>query len=121
MSPNLRTLLAAAILATGATGAFASASNTPTMYQPDPALKTESMSQLRARVSQACAITQAKLQSEASEASLNRSCDCYAGRTMRSLSAEEVQAYRDTGVFNDTARDKALKALDACNLARPTM
>ena len=119
MTSTVRALLVAAAVTLSATGAFAAASNMPTQYQPDPALKTESVSQLRARVSQACAVTQAKLQSEASETSLNRACDCYAGRTMRSLSAEEVQAYRDTGVFNDTARGKALAALDACRLPRP--
>jgi hypothetical protein len=114
-----RTLLAAAAMSLTASAAYAAASNMPTQYQPDPALKTESVSQLRARVSQACAITQAKLQSEASEASLNRACNCYAGRTMRSLSADELQAYRDTGVFNDSARAKALTALDSCRLPRP--
>ena len=55
-------------------GAFAAASNTPTQYQPDPALKTETVPQLRARVSQACTIIQAKLQSGVSEASLSRPC-----------------------------------------------
>lgn len=121
MISTVRALLIAATVSLSATAAYAAASNMPTQYQPDPALKTESIGQLRARVSQACAITQAKLQSEASEASLNRSCDCYAGRTMRSLSSEEVQAYRDTGVFNDTARAKALTALDACRLPRPAI
>ncbi|MBB3020584.1 hypothetical protein FHR70_003670 [Microvirga lupini] len=119
MISTARALLVAAAVSLSATAAFAAASNMPTQYQPDPALKTESISQLRARVSQACAITQAKLQSGVSEASLSRSCDCYAGRILRSLSADEVQAYRDTGVFNDTARAKALTALDACKLPRP--
>ena len=119
MTSIVRALLVAAAVSVGATSAFAAASNMPTQYEPDPALKTESVSQLRARVSQACAITQAKLQSGVSEASLNRSCNCYAGRTMRSLSADELQAYRNTGVFNETAREKALTALDACKLPRP--
>ena len=121
MTSIIRALLVSAAVSVGATSAFAAASNTPTRYEPDPALKTESVSQLRARVSQACSITQARLQSSVSEASLNRSCDCYAGRTMRSLSADELQAYRDTGVFNDTARAKALGAIDSCNLQRPSM
>ncbi|EIM28479.1 hypothetical protein [Microvirga lotononidis] len=121
MNSIIRTLLVSAAMSVGATSVFAAASNMPTQYQPDPALKTESVSQLRARVSQACAITQARLQSGVSEASLNRSCDCYAGRTMRSLSADELQGYRDTGVFNETARAKALSALDACKLQRPKL
>ncbi len=118
MSLTLRTLLAAAAIAAASTGAFAAASNMPTNYQPDPALKTASMGELRSRVSQACSATQTKLQN-VSEAAVSGKCGCYAGRTMRALSADEVQAYRDTGVFNDTARAKALTALDACRLPRP--
>jgi hypothetical protein len=118
MTSIFRTLLAAAAISASATAAFAAASNAPTLYQPDPALKTASMSELQARVRQACSVTQAKLQG-VSEFSLAKKCDCYAGRTMRSLSADEVQAYRDTGVFNDSAREKALKAIDSCKLERP--
>ncbi|WP_243368056.1 hypothetical protein [Microvirga solisilvae] len=120
MISTFRTLLTAAFIAAGATTAFAASSSMPTQYEPDPALKTASMSDLRARVSQACSIVQAK-QQNASEASFATKCGCYAGRTMRSLNAEEVQAYRNTGVFNDTAREKALAALDACQLQRPRM
>jgi hypothetical protein len=40
---------------------------------------------------------------------------------MRAMAPDEVQAYRDTGVFNETARAKALTALDACRLQRPAM
>ena len=117
---TLRALLTAAAIATGATAALAAASNTPTMYQPDPALKTASIPELQARVRQACSITQARLQNS-TEFAMSKKCDCYAGRTMRSLSADEVQAYRDTGVFNDSAREKALKAIDSCKLQRPTL
>jgi hypothetical protein len=116
MTSIIRALLVAAAVSVSAASAFAAASNMPTQYQPDPA---ENAAQLRARVSQACSITQARLQSGVGEASLSRGCDCYAGRTMRSLSADELQAYRDTGVFNETAREKALTALDACKLPRP--
>ena len=120
MRTALRALLAAAALAASATAALASASNTPINYQPDPALKTESLSQLQARVRQACGVTQARIQN-VSEASLSRKCDCYAGRTLRAMSAEEVQAYRDTGVFNDSTRGKALASLESCKLQRPAM
>ena len=48
-----RSLLVAVALSASASAAFAAASNMPTQYQPDPALKTESIGQLRARVSQA--------------------------------------------------------------------
>ena len=118
MTSILRVLLTVATIATGSAAAFAAASNMPTQYQPDPALKTASMADLRARVSQACSITQAKMQG-VTEVSLSRKCECYAGRTMRAMSADEVQSYRDTGVFNDTARAKALAAIDSCKLQRP--
>ena len=120
MRTALRTLFAAAVLTVSATAVFASASNTPTNYQPDPALKTESVGQLQARIGQACGVIQAKNQG-VSTASLSRKCDCYAGRTLRAMSADEVQAYRDTGVFNEAARTKALASLDSCKLPRPAM
>jgi hypothetical protein len=120
MTSTLRALLTACAIVAGGTAAFASASSTPTLYQPDPTLKTASVSELRERVSQACTVIQAKMQG-VTEVSLSRKCDCYAGRTMRSMSADEVQAYRDTGVFNDTARQKALSAIDTCKLQRPRM
>ena len=50
MRTALCTLFAAAVLTVSATAVFASASNTPTNYQPDPALKTESVGQLQARI-----------------------------------------------------------------------
>ncbi|WP_230531088.1 hypothetical protein [Microvirga roseola] len=118
MPSILRTLVAAAFTLAGATAAYAAASNTPTLYQPDPALKTASIPELQEKVRQICAIGQARIQ-QVSEFSLAKKCDCYAGRTLRAMSAEEVQAYRDTGVFNDSAREKALKAIDSCKLVRP--
>ncbi|MGO4571467.1 hypothetical protein [Microvirga sp. 2TAF3] len=120
MRAVFRSVLAAAAIVATATAALAAASNTPTMYEPDPALKTASMTELQARVRQACTVTQAKIQN-VSEFSLTRKCDCYAGRTMRAMSTDEVQAYRDTGVFNDGARAKAFGAIDSCKLQRPIL
>ncbi len=114
----VRPIAAACALALSAGAAFAGASTTPTAYEPDPALKTASRTELEARIRKACAVIQAKAQSVA-ETSLSAPCGCYATRTFASLDAGEVQAYRDTGVFNDTARAKALGALDACKLPRP--
>jgi hypothetical protein len=111
-------MLAAVALVASGTAALAGASNTPTNYQPDPALKTASQSELEARVRKACTITQARLRS-ASESSFSRPCGCYATRTLRSLSQAELQVYRDTGVFNEGARAKALVAIDECRLERP--
>ena len=64
MTSILRTLLTAAAIAAGSSAAFAAASNMPTQYQPDPALKTASISELQARVRQACSVTQALIQAE---------------------------------------------------------
>lgn len=119
---NLRARpLAAAALATclAASAALAGASSTPfEAYQPDPALRTAPRADLEARVRRACAITQARLQSTP-EGSLDRPCGCYASRTLRTLDAAEIESYRTTGYFNDSARAKALAALDSCHLKRP--
>ena len=50
---------------------------------------------------------------------LERPCGCYADRTLASLDKGELQSYRTTGYFNDSARAKALSALDSCKLPRP--
>ncbi len=115
---TIRPILAALILATSASAALAGAASTPTNYQPDPALQRASRIELEARIRKACTITQAKLQN-ASESAVSTPCGCYATRTLASLDGSELQAYRDTGVFNDSARGKALAAIDACRLQRP--
>ena len=112
-----RPLAVAFVLALSTQAALAGASSTPTAYEPDPALKNASGAELEARIRKACTVVQAKAQN-VSEPSLSGPCGCYAGRTLRALDAAEVQAYRDTGIFNDTAREKALGALDACKLPR---
>ena len=113
-----RSIAATFALVLSAGTALAAASSVPTNYQPDPALKNASRTELEARIRKACTVVQAKARN-VSEASLSTPCGCYAGQTLRALDAAEVQAYRDTGVFNDTARAKALAALDACKLPRP--
>ncbi|GEP00940.1 hypothetical protein [Methylobacterium haplocladii] len=87
-------------------------------YTPDPALKTASKSNLKGRVSHACVVTQARFQKVA-EASVEQPCGCYADRTLSSLDGGEIQSYRATGYFNDSAKAKALNALDSCKLPRP--
>lgn len=118
MAHSVRLPLAAACLALSASLALAAASQTPIAYTPDPGLKTAGKGELEQRVRRACSVTQARLQN-ASEASLARPCGCYASRVMRGLDEAELDAYRNTGVFNDTARAKALAAIDACKLQRP--
>ncbi|GJE54326.1 MULTISPECIES: hypothetical protein [Methylobacterium] len=87
-------------------------------YTPDPALKTASKSNLKGRVSHACVITQARSQ-KVPEASVEQPCGCYADRTLSTLDSGEIQSYRATGYFNESAKAKALNALDSCKLPRP--
>lgn len=119
MTTRLPLLIATGLLALGAHAALASGSSAPfEQYQPDPALKTATKANLEGRVRHACAVVQARMTS-ASEVSLERPCGCYAKHTLRSLDESELEAYRVTGYFNDSARAKALSALDACKLQRP--
>jgi hypothetical protein len=85
---------------------------------PDPQLRNASKTKLSERVRMTCNATQARLQ-KISLAKLERGCGCYAARTMRALTPAEIQAFRDTSVFNASARVKALAAIDACGLKRP--
>ena len=98
--------------------AFAAGSSAPFGYTPDPALRTAGKGELEGRVRRACASTQAQLQNVATS-KVERPCACYATRVMGSLDEAEVAAYRATGVFNDSARAKALAAVDTCKLKRP--
>jgi len=108
-------ILSAALLLTVAAASSASGagSSVPFDYTPDPALRTASRGELETRIRRACVIVQARQQG-VGEAQLARPCGCYALRTLRSFTPAELQSYRDTGVFNDTARAKAQQALEAC-------
>lgn len=114
----VRPLVFAALLAATASGALAGGSSQPFNYEPDPALKSASRGEIESRIRRACNITQAKLQGT-STAAVSGPCGCYASRTLRALNAAELEAYRATGYFNDTARGKAIAAIDACKLKRP--
>lgn len=116
---RLPLLIATGLVALGATAALAGGSSAPfQQYEPDPALKTATKANLEGRVRHACTVVQARMTS-ATEASLERPCGCYARQTLRSLDASEIEAYRTTGYFIDSARAKALSALDSCKLQRP--
>lgn len=114
----LRCAISAALLLGLAPAALAGASSTPFGYQPDPALKTASRGDIEGRFRRSCLVTQAKVQNVA-ETAVSRGCGCYATRTLKALDDGELDAYRNTGVFNDSARAKALAAIDACRLQRP--
>jgi hypothetical protein len=118
MTLSRRALSAATLFLLCAGPALAGASSVPFNQQPDPGLRTAGRAELQSRIQRACTITQARLQN-ASATSFGGPCGCYAGRVMRGLSASELDAYRSTGYFNDSAREKALAAIDACKLRRP--
>jgi hypothetical protein len=116
--PLVRFAASLVIVAALAGEALAGASGVPADFRPDPALKTASRGELQSRIQRSCSVVQSRLQS-VPVAQLSRPCACYASRTLRAFTDAELQAYRDTGLFNETARDKALAAIDACNLRRP--
>jgi hypothetical protein len=117
MSMIARTALAAACLLASVDLAAAAASSVPTNYRPDPALQSASRGELEARVRRACTIIQAR-ELGVSETALSRPCGCYASQTLASFTPGELQSYRDSGVFNQTAQAKAYAALSACGVRR---
>jgi hypothetical protein len=97
--------------------AGASSQNLP---PPDPTAKNLTPYMISLRAFDACLIVQSRLQSTTREA-VHTPCSCYAKLTVKNMSKEELDAFRDTGYFNDTARQKALEALDTCKLPRPPL
>ena len=118
MRCSFRTMFSVFAVLCTTSGAFA-AGSTPADYVPDPALKTASVNQLRTRVANACVVIQARENNASEGRDLNNKCACYARQTLSDLTPEELQSYRDTGVFNRGARRKAIAALEQCGLKRP--
>ena len=87
-------------------------------YQADPALLTAPKPKLVEKVANACMVVQARTQN-VPRATIEKPCGCYAERTLASLDEGELQSYRSKGYFNESAKAKALEALDACSLPRP--
>lgn len=111
------TLLLAGLLAIAPLAAFAAAGPGP-LPEPDPKTRNMSRAQIQARVLDACLISQSRLQQTTRDA-VASACRCYAAGTVRAMTATDIQAFRDTSVFNDSARDKALEQIDRCKLVRP--
>lgn len=109
--------LIAGLLAVLPVAAFAAAGPAP-LPQPDPATKSMSRSQIQARAFDACLISQSRLQQTTREA-VRAPCNCYASGTVRAMNAADIQAFRDTSVFNDATRERALQQIDRCKLVRP--
>lgn len=113
-----RSLAPAFLVALAAAGCVAGGGSLPANYQPDPALRSATSEDIESRFERTCEATQAKILRRG-QRTLKRRCGCYASRTIAALDATEITAYRNTGVFNETARVKALDSLDACRLKRP--
>jgi hypothetical protein len=86
---------------------------------PDPTAKNLTPAQIQQRALNACVRTQGALLTGIGPAEIRTRCGCYARGTVRAMSRGEVQAFRDTGYFNDQTRDKALAQIDRCGLRRP--
>lgn len=108
----------AGALALAPVAAMAAAGPAP-LPQPDPKTKNMSRYQIQLRTFDACLITQSRLRQTTREA-VHSACSCYATGTVKAMTNAEVQAFRDTSVFNDTTREKALAQIDTCKLTRPS-
>lgn len=97
--------------------AYAASSTTP-IPQTDPTAKNLTPYMIKLRAFDACLVTQSGLMGTMREA-VHTPCSCYANGTIEAMSKDEIQSFRDTGYFNDSAREKALGFLDKCKLKRP--
>lgn len=94
------------------------ASSSAPLPPPDPTAKNLTPYMIQLRAFDACLHTQSQLLQTTREA-VHTPCSCYAKGTVNAMSKDEIQAFRDTGYFNDTAREKGLEFLDKCKLKRP--
>jgi len=85
---------------------------------PDPTAKNLTPYMIQLRAFDACLVTQSRLMGTTREA-VHSPCSCYAKGTINAMTKDEIQAFRDTGYFNDSARAKGLAFIDRCRLQRP--
>ncbi|AMJ59861.1 hypothetical protein [Bosea sp. PAMC 26642] len=112
-----------AVLLAGGLSLFAglsayAASGTSALPPADPTAKNLTPYMIQLRAFDACLVTQSRLMGTTRE-EVHTPCSCYAKGTVGAMSKDEIQAFRDTGYFNDTAREKGLGFLDRCKLKRP--
>ncbi len=84
----------------------------------DTSLREASTAALQERVRGTCILSQTQIQN-ASVTAVRGGCACYARRTIAAMTAPELDYFRANGVFDDGARDKGLRSIDACRLKRP--
>lgn len=94
------------------------ASSSTALPPPDPTAKNLTPYMIQLRAFDACLVTQSQLLATSREA-VHTPCSCYAKGTVNSMTKDEIQAFRDTGYFNDSAREKGLRFIDQCKLRRP--
>lgn len=114
--------MGAALLAGGlsmlvGSAAFAGSSSAP-LPPPDPTAKNLTPYMIQLRAFDACLHTQSRLMNTTREA-VHSPCSCYAKGTVNAMTKDEIQAFRDTGYFNDSARAKGYEFIDRCKLKRP--
>ena len=114
--------MSAALLAAGMSillGVSAQAASSSTsLPPPDPTAKNLTPYMIQLRAFDACLITQSQLLGTTREA-VHTPCSCYAKGTVGAMTKDEIQAFRETGYFNDSAREKGLSFIDKCKLKRP--
>ena len=110
-------VLAGGLFALGATVALA-AGGSASLPPPDPTAKNLTPYMIQLRAFDACLHTQSQLMVTTREA-VHTPCSCYAKGTVNAMTKDEIQAFRDTGYFNDSAREKGLGFIDQCKLKRP--
>jgi hypothetical protein len=94
------------------------AGSTASLPPPDPTAKNLTPYMIQLRAFDACLHTQSQLLQTTREA-VHTPCSCYAKGTVTAMTKDELQAFRDTGYFNDSAREKGLRFVDQCKLKRP--
>ncbi|GGC69194.1 hypothetical protein [Chelatococcus reniformis] len=102
-----------------ATQALAGASSTAVRIPAnDPTAANLSPYEISLRAFDACQVTQSRLLNTTRE-QVHTPCSCYAKRTVARMDKEEIAAFRRTGYFSDSARAKAVEALNYCKLKSP--
>ncbi len=114
----MRRFLLSSAMFFGLAGTALAAGSAP-LPPPDPTAKNLTPAQIQQRALNACTRTQAPLLTGVAPSEIRNKCACYARGTVRAMSRAEIQAFRDTGYFNDATREKALAQIDRCGLRRP--
>jgi hypothetical protein len=114
----MRCMIVAALATTMSVSAAFAAGGSAPLPPPDPTAKNLTPYMIQLRAFDACQHNQARLMNTTREA-VHTPCSCYAKGAVNAMSKAELAAFRETGYFNDSAREKALTFVDRCGLKRP--